>query len=514
MFRFPADSPVAVCASVGLIPDNATVLATPTPRTVMELVSRVSMASDTRTNASITVGVCGKWGLLNASLVAVLDTPSNPRMLVFIIVSAVVRFVVSLLRFVVVISALALRASSASRMSLPFGIVLVEKLPNVVSESPTPSTSRRPEFSAESAVLRCCTSVLRLAVVVSAFALSASSASRTSLPLGMVVVSKFPRLAAAALTPSKARRSVSRVVSAAVRCCTSVEMASERFSNASVAVGVLVRWGLLKESVAAFSVIPSTPLRAVLKLASAAVRSFVSVLRLVVVMSAFALSALSAPRTSLPLGMVVVAKFSRWVASPLTPSKVRRLVLSWVSAVVRALCSAAMPADRVIASFVIDCALAAMVVVCEDRVVPCACCSVSSVEIWFACAVTSDPVEPVDGCNAAESSLIVSSVSAMSVPPRMLSMACELAAMAVVCVAMFVVCVAMFVVCVAMFVVCVAMSVVCVAMSVVCVAMSVVFVAMLPDPSAPMLCALLVISAPIFLSVLYSVGTSCVSVVT
>ena len=58
------------------------------------------------------------------------------------------------------------------------------------------------------------------------------------------------------------------------------------------------------------------------------------------------------------------------------------------------------------------------------------------------------------------------------------------------------------------------MLVVCAAMFVVCAAMFVVFVAMLPDPSASMLCALLVISVPILLSVLYVSGTSCVSAVT
>ena len=165
-------------------------------------------------------------------------------------------------------------------------------------------------------------------------------------------------------------------------------------------------------------------------------------------------------------------------------------------AVVRALCSVTMLADRVFASSVIDCALAAMEVVCEDRVVPCACCSVSSVEIWFVCAATSDPVEPVVGCNAAESSLIVLSASGMSVPPRMSSMARALSAMAnplstivALFAAMEVVCVAMSVVCVAMSVVCVAMSVVCVAMSVVCVAMSVVCVAIASCADSEAVCS-------------------------
>ena len=363
----------------------------------------------------------------------------------------------------------------------PVGTIIecVKPVPMFASATPTPRMSRMalsPKArspasvsssarSAESAALRSFVSVSRLAVVVSALDRSASSAPRTSLPSGMVAVAKFSRLAAAALTPSKARSSVSRAASAAVRRWTSVDMASERFSNASVAVGVLARWGLSKESVAAFSAMPSTPLSAVLRCASAAVRSFVSVSRLVVVVSALTRSASSAPRTSLPSGMVAVAKFSRLVASSPTPNKARRSVLSWVSAVVRALCSAAMPADEVFASSSMDCALAAMEAVCEDRAVPCACCSVSSVEIWLVCAATSDPVEPVVGCNAADSSLIVSSASGMSVPPRMSSMARALAAaaspfasMAVPFAAMLVVCAAMFVVCAAMFVVCAAIA--------------------------------------------------------
>ena len=282
-----------------------------------------------------------------------------------------------------VVSALALSASSAPRTSLPLGIVAESKFPRPTAAALTPSKARRSVSSAVSAVVRCWTSVemaserfsnasvavgvlarwglskksvaafsampstpliavlrfasaavrsfvsvSRLVVVVSALALSASSAPRTSLPLGIVAESKFPRPTAAALTPSKARRSVSSAVSAVVRCWTSVEMASERFSNASVAVGVLARWGLSKKSVAAFSAMPSTPLIAVLRFASAAVRSFVSVSRLAVVVSAFALSASSAPWTSLPSGMVAVSKLPRWLASPPTPSKVRRLVLS------------------------------------------------------------------------------------------------------------------------------------------------------------------------------------------